>query len=97
VYPVVEELVEAKRTHKLLIGTGGGTRARHVYSLAASLGMPDLRHRHRRARRPRRGGRARGPARRPARALPDGARQARPRDPGGERPRRREPDEGARR
>ncbi|MGD9525520.1 uridine kinase [Pseudonocardia sp.] len=40
VYPVVEELVEAKRTHKLLIGTGGGTRARHVYSLAASLGMP---------------------------------------------------------
>ncbi|MDN5932356.1 MAG: uridine kinase [Pseudonocardia sp.] len=40
VYPVVEELVEAKRTHKLLIGTGGGTRARHVYSLAADLGMP---------------------------------------------------------
>jgi molybdenum storage protein len=40
VLPVVEELVEAKRTHKLLIGTGGGTRARHVYSLAAELGMP---------------------------------------------------------
>jgi molybdenum storage protein len=40
VFPVVEELVEAKRTHKLLIGTGGGTRARHVYALAAELGMP---------------------------------------------------------
>ena len=40
VYPVVEELVAAKQTHKLLIGTGGGTRARHVYSLAAELGMP---------------------------------------------------------
>ncbi len=40
VYPVVDELVAAKRAHKLLIGTGGGTRARHVYSLAAELGMP---------------------------------------------------------
>jgi molybdenum storage protein len=40
VFPVVEELVAAKRTHQLLIGTGGGTRARHVYSLAAELGMP---------------------------------------------------------
>lgn len=40
VFPVVEELVEAKRAHQLLIGTGGGTRARHVYSLAAELGMP---------------------------------------------------------
>jgi molybdenum storage protein len=40
VFPVVGELVEAKRSHKLLIGTGGGTRARHIYSLAAELGMP---------------------------------------------------------
>jgi molybdenum storage protein len=40
VFPVVEELVEIKGRHKLLIGTGGGTRARHVYSLAAELGMP---------------------------------------------------------
>ena len=40
VYPVVEELVRAKETHQLLIGTGGGTRARHVYSVAAELGLP---------------------------------------------------------
>ena len=40
VYPVVDELVEVKRTHRLLIGTGGGTRARHAYSLAAELGLP---------------------------------------------------------
>jgi molybdenum storage protein len=40
VYPLVEELVEAKRTHQILIGTGGGTRARHVYSVAAELGLP---------------------------------------------------------
>ena len=40
VHPLVEELVEVKQTHKILIGTGGGTRARHVYALAAELGMP---------------------------------------------------------
>lgn len=40
VHPVVSELVEIKRTNRLLIGTGGGTRARHAYSLAAELGMP---------------------------------------------------------
>ena len=40
VYPLVEELLEARRTHRLLIGTGGGTRARHAYSLAAELGLP---------------------------------------------------------
>ncbi len=40
VFPVVDELVDVKRTHRLLIGTGGGTRARHAYSLAAELGLP---------------------------------------------------------
>lgn len=40
VLPVVDELVAAKREHQLLIGTGGGTRARHVYSVAAELGLP---------------------------------------------------------
>ena len=40
VLPLVEELLEARRSHKLLIGTGGGTRARHAYSLAAELGLP---------------------------------------------------------
>lgn len=40
VFPIVDELVALKRTNRLLIGTGGGTRARHIYSLAAELGMP---------------------------------------------------------
>jgi molybdenum storage protein len=40
VFPVVDALVAIKRTTRLLIGTGGGTRARHIYSLAAELGMP---------------------------------------------------------
>ncbi len=38
--PILDELVEARRSHKLLITTGGGTRARHVYAIAAELGMP---------------------------------------------------------
>lgn len=40
VYPIVEEIVAAKRDHKLMIGTGAGTRARHLYALAAELGLP---------------------------------------------------------
>ncbi len=40
VYPLVDELVAVKRSHQILIGTGAGTRARHVYSLAAELGLP---------------------------------------------------------
>src|SRR5262245_8643161 len=40
VYPVVEELVAAKGEHQLLIGTGAGTRARHLYSIAAGVGLP---------------------------------------------------------
>jgi molybdenum storage protein len=39
-FPVVDQLVDAQRSHKLLIGTVGGTRARHVYAPAAELGMP---------------------------------------------------------
>lgn len=40
VLPLVQELVEVKKDHQILIGTGGGTRARHVYALAAELGLP---------------------------------------------------------
>jgi len=40
VYPLVEEIVAARKTHKLLIGTGAGTRARHLYSIAAGLNLP---------------------------------------------------------
>ncbi len=38
--PILEELAEARKTHKILIATGGGTRARHVYAIATDLGMP---------------------------------------------------------
>src|SRR6201988_277127 len=40
VYPLVDEIVAARNPHKLLIGTGAGTRARHLYSIAAGLGLP---------------------------------------------------------
>src|SRR5574342_1151004 len=38
--PILDELVEARRQHKILICTGGGTRARHAYAIATDLGMP---------------------------------------------------------
>ncbi|TWA61015.1 molybdenum storage protein [Azospirillum brasilense] len=40
VYPLVDEIVAARKEHKLLIGTGAGTRARHIYSIAAGLNLP---------------------------------------------------------
>ncbi|WP_315744449.1 MULTISPECIES: uridine kinase [unclassified Bradyrhizobium] len=40
VYPLVDEIVAARHSHKLLIGTGAGTRARHLYSIAAGLNLP---------------------------------------------------------
>lgn len=40
VYPVIEELAANSPEHKLIIGVGAGTRARHVYDLGADLGLP---------------------------------------------------------
>ena len=40
VYPLVQEIVENLGRHKMILGTGAGTRARHIYSLAIDLGLP---------------------------------------------------------
>jgi molybdenum storage protein len=40
VLPLVSELVAARPDHELLVVTGGGTRSRHVYSIALDLDMP---------------------------------------------------------
>ena len=40
VLPLVDEIAALKGSHKLLIGVGGGTRARHAYAIALDLGMP---------------------------------------------------------
>jgi molybdenum storage protein len=38
--PIVDVLIKAKDKHKILLMTGGGTRARHVYNIGVDLGMP---------------------------------------------------------
>src|SRR6266576_1083331 len=40
VAPLVDEIVTNLTRHKMILGTGAGTRARHVYSLAIDLGLP---------------------------------------------------------
>lgn len=40
IFPILDELVRLKDEYKLLIMTGGGTRARHVYNIGVDLGMP---------------------------------------------------------
>ncbi|MCE5335635.1 MAG: uridine kinase, partial [Desulfobacteraceae bacterium] len=40
VLPVLDVLVQAKEKYKIILMTGGGTRARHVYSIGVDLGMP---------------------------------------------------------
>jgi molybdenum storage protein len=40
VFPLLDELVAAKDKYQLLLCCGGGTRARHIYSLASELEMP---------------------------------------------------------
>src|SRR5205823_13027920 len=40
VFPLIDELVENLPRHKMIIGTGAGTRARHAYSVGLDLGMP---------------------------------------------------------
>jgi molybdenum storage protein len=39
-FPILDVLVEAKDKYKILLMTGGGTRARHVYNIGIDLGMP---------------------------------------------------------
>jgi len=40
VFPLIDEIVENLPKHKMIIGTGAGTRARHAYSVGLDLGMP---------------------------------------------------------
>src|SRR5947199_10088749 len=38
--PLVDEIVANLGRHKMILGTGAGTRARHIYSVAIDLGLP---------------------------------------------------------
>ena len=37
---IIKEIVSAKKKHKILLTTGGGTRSRHIYAIGMELGMP---------------------------------------------------------
>jgi molybdenum storage protein len=39
-YPLVEAIGSALQRHKLILGTGGGVRTRHVFSVGIDLGLP---------------------------------------------------------
>src|SRR5262245_13090677 len=39
-FPILDEIAAAKDQHKLLVCCGGGTRARHIYSVASDLELP---------------------------------------------------------
>jgi len=38
--PILDVLLTAKETYKMILMTGGGTRARHIYNIGLELGMP---------------------------------------------------------
>ena len=40
VFPLIDEIVENLGRHEMIIGTSGGSRARHAYSVAVDLGLP---------------------------------------------------------
>ncbi len=40
VFPILDEVVANLPRHKMILGTGAGTRARHAYSVALDLGLP---------------------------------------------------------
>ena len=37
---IIDEIIENKTKHKMLLTAGGGTRSRHIYSIGLELGMP---------------------------------------------------------
>jgi molybdenum storage protein len=39
-FPVVEVISKLLATHRLILGTGGGARSRHVFSIGLDLGLP---------------------------------------------------------
>jgi molybdenum storage protein len=39
-YPLIDEIGACARSHQIIIGSGGGTRARHAYGIGLELGLP---------------------------------------------------------
>lgn len=40
ILPLLNEVVRCRRTHKIILGVGGGARMRHTYHMALDLGIP---------------------------------------------------------
>jgi molybdenum storage protein len=40
ILPLMDEVVRNKKRHKMILGVSGGTRTRHVFSVALDLGIP---------------------------------------------------------
>lgn len=38
--PILDEVINARLEHQIVVVTGGGTRSRHAYAIALDLGMP---------------------------------------------------------
>lgn len=38
--PLLDEIVQCRQTHKIVLGVGGGARMRHTYHVALDLGIP---------------------------------------------------------
>jgi molybdenum storage protein len=38
--PLLDEIVQCRKTHKIILGVGGGARMRHTYHVALDLGIP---------------------------------------------------------
>jgi molybdenum storage protein len=39
-FPLIDEIGACARSHQMVIGAGGGTRARHAYAIGLELGLP---------------------------------------------------------
>jgi molybdenum storage protein len=40
ILPLLDEVVRCRKTHKIILGVGGGARMRHTYHMALDLGIP---------------------------------------------------------
>jgi molybdenum storage protein len=40
IMPLIDEIVAIRKQHKIIVGVGGGARARHTFSIGLDLGLP---------------------------------------------------------
>lgn len=40
VFPLIDEIVESKKRHKMIVGVSGGARVRHVFQIGLDIGIP---------------------------------------------------------